>query len=240
MDGNQMTQTAPIMRAIVKRIPQVRPLLTPRARWMTASPAPYKTAEFMTATIERMVRTVYEGYLGGEFIDIMANLIQGQFTQAYTRTVLGEGLVMDAEFEAHLDELILGQFDFVDQYFRDIINARIDATPIDPLLARASLWGNRYNEVVSEANAEIARRFGKRLVWRLGATEQHCTTCAALNGIVAFAREWDAAGFKPQAAPNALLECGGWRCDCSLTITDQRRSPRALETLLNIGVSGNL
>ena len=59
------------------------------------------------------------------------------------------------------------------------------------------------------------------LVWRLGRTEQHCSTCFALNGTVASATDWVISGIRPQAAPNARLECGGWRCDCSLDVTDE-------------------
>jgi hypothetical protein len=228
--------------ALVRRYPAVRAALTPRARWVVAmrQPAEYKTAEFMQRTIESLVRGVYGGFVGGEFIDIMANLIQGQLTQAYNRALADEGLVMDEDFAADLERLILAQFDYVDQYFRDIVDARIDGTPIEPLIVRASLWANRYNETYSEAQMAIAKRFGGKMIWMLGATEEHCPTCAALNGIVAFATEWETAGFRPQNAPNDLLACGGWRCDCSLTITEKRRSPKALDTLLDIATMGNV
>jgi len=51
------------------------------------------------------------------------------------------------------------------------------------------------------------------LMWRLGATEKHCTDCAHLNGQIHRASEWNAAGIKPQSPD---LECGGWNCDCRL------------------------
>jgi hypothetical protein len=28
--------------------------------------------------------------------------------------------------------------------------------------------------------------------------------------------------FHPQGAPNDALECGGWRCDCSLEVTKEK------------------
>lgn len=51
------------------------------------------------------------------------------------------------------------------------------------------------------------------LTWRLGATEQHCTDCASLDGQTMTVSEWKAAGIQPQSPD---LECGGWRCDCRL------------------------
>ena len=67
----------------------------------------------------------------------------------------------------------------------------------------------------------------QRMKWELGETEEHCETCAALNGIVAFAREWETLGVHPQDAPNNKLECGGWQCGCTLTPTSQRRTSDA-------------
>jgi len=51
------------------------------------------------------------------------------------------------------------------------------------------------------------------LQWRLGATEEHCSDCARLDGQIHRASEWRASGWLPQ---NRNLECGGWNCDCSL------------------------
>jgi len=234
----------PVYRAIAKRFPALKAHLSRRARYLAAMGTPHhwdaKTADFMERTIRRYILGVYRGQLGFEFLDLMASLIEQQFTRAYNQALREEAIDMDAEFQSHLDGLVINQFPFVDGLFDDILQAVVDESPVEPLLSRADLWANRYNEVVNEAHLEIARRFGGKLVWRLGATEEHCETCAALNGLVAFGVDWDAAGLHPQGAPNGLLECGGWRCDCSLEPTTQRRSPRVLNTLLNIGVSGNI
>lgn len=48
-----------------------------------------------------------------------------------------------------------------------------------------------------------------------------------LNGIVAYAREWNEYGIHPQSPPNDLLECGGWRCQCRLVSTAKRVTPKA-------------
>jgi hypothetical protein len=42
----------------------------------------------------------------------------------------------------------------------------------------------------------------------------------------------------PQNAPNDSLECGGWKCDCSLTPTDARRTPGAYGKIEEIILAG--
>jgi hypothetical protein len=79
----------------------------------------------------------------------------------------------------------------------------------------------------------IAAHYGQRMMWVYGDAD-HCSTCEQLNGIVAYASEWETLGVKPQSPPNPLLQCGGWRCKCSLRVTDRRRSPKAFETIMNI------
>ena len=99
------------------------------------------------------------------------------------------------------------------------------------------MWSNRYNEVVNEAKIWFGGK--QRLKWKLGATEKHCTTCQALDGIVAYASEWEQSGLKPQNPPNPNLECGGWHCDCSLETTDEKRSPDALGTLMDLATAAH-
>jgi len=90
--------------------------------------------------------------------------------------------------------------------------------------------------------AQMGGQVGVMGVWRLGATEEHCPFCSAFHGLVAYASEWRELGIQPQNAPNPALTgtrhgekgCEGWRCDCSLDDTDQRRSPKVYDTLLNI------
>ena len=218
-----------ILRNAAKLAPTVRPLLSNKARFMLYTPEAYKTYDYMQKVIEGLVSGVYNNLVGGQFVDSMANLISGQLTQAYQQAYIDEGFTgftLPDYLASSLEMMILNQYDFVDQYFRDIVDARIDGAPIDPLLARASMWANRYNEAYNQAVALITKEMGGRLVWNYGEAE-HCKTCLSLNGIVAFASEWDTLGVHPQGAPNSKLECGGWKCQCSLTPTTKRRSPNA-------------
>lgn len=218
-----------IAREAVRVLPEIRQHLSARARWMLYSPTEYKTYDYMLSVITGLVRGVYSGAVGGQFIDTMANVISGQLTQAYRQAWEDEGMTeyFAPEYLAtSLETMILNQYDYVDQFYRDIVDARVDATSIDPLLIRASMWANRWNEAYNEAVRLITVENGGKLIWEYGEAE-HCETCRSLNGIVAFAKEWDTLGVKPQNAPNNQLECGGWNCQCALVQTDKRRSPGA-------------
>jgi hypothetical protein len=230
--------TSRIVRLVVQAVPEVRPHLRGRALAFVFNIDPaYKTQDFFEDTIERLIEQVYNGRMGGEFIDIMANLIQGQITQAFRQAYEEQGYtdyILPSYLQSALESMILKQYGFVDRFYRDIIDARVDEGPIAPLLSRAPLWANRWNEAYNEATLLILKDGGGNMEWQLGATEQHCSTCEALNGIVASAREWEELGVKPQGAPNDSLECGGWRCDCSLTATNARRSPDAYGRIMAI------
>ena len=86
------------------------------------------------------------------------------------------------------------------------------------ILARLNLWANGRQRV-----RNIARTHDPAdplLVWRLGATEEHCRDCLEANGRVLHASEWRTlanVGIHPQSPS---LECGGWNCDCSLVKHD--------------------
>jgi hypothetical protein len=236
-----MTSLLPsAVRAIAARFPSVVPHLKGLAAWMAVKPTAYKTYDFYLDTLTRMITNVYNNQLGGEFIDIMSSLVQGQLTQAFQQAWMdedGRGDMPDYLTGA-LEEMILGQYEHVDQLYRDIVDARVDETALEPLLARAPLWANRWTEGYNQAVHLITMENGGNEEWVLGETEQHCETCAALNGIVARASEWDELGVHPQGGPNPLLACDGWQCDCSRQQTDKRRSPKAYESIMNIVQKG--
>lgn len=214
------------IRQVVATVPDVRKHLSGRARWSLYKPAEYKTVDYMENAIEGLVNGVYNGNIGGQFIDTMANIISGQLTQAYRQAWEDEGntdyFAPDYLAES-LEAMILGQYDYVDQFYRDIVDARVDGTSVSPLLARAKLWANQWNAAYNEAVRLMTLQGGGNLVWEYGDAE-HCNTCLSLNGIVARASEWDTLGVKPQGD---MLQCGGWNCKCALVSTDKRRSPNA-------------
>jgi hypothetical protein len=201
-----------------------------------------KTYDYYLGKLQSLVKTLYSGAIGGEFIPIMDNLVRGQIANAYETAWVDSGFELPPQdyIKSAFEAMYQDQRSYIDGFYKDIVDAKIDQTPIEPLLSRAELWANQWNTAYNDGLRLVSVEMGGKLVWRLGATEEHCSTCATLNGIVAFASEWDQSGVKPQNAPNGLLECGGWRCDCSLEGTDKRRSPNALARILDAATSANL
>jgi hypothetical protein len=240
------------LRAVIKAYPAVIPHLKGKARWVAfgsaqITPVPIppgyvdfqwsgKTVEFYQSTLERLIRSVYNGDLGGEFLDILANLVQGQLTQAFESVWAEEGeegALPDYLAEV-LENMILSEYDHADGLYRDAVDARVDEMPIDPLIARAALWASRYTDAENEARRLIALNNGEKLEWIEGDTEDKCDTCVALDGIVAYAATWDELGVRPQSPPNDAILCGGWHCDCKLQVTDKRVTRGAREKIQSV------
>jgi len=117
---------------------------------------------------------------------------------------------------------------------QDWLAARVDAEMgyIDQVLQNAkelrAEGGDYFEWVTSRADgftgsvasvynyAKMAAAGAMMLTWHLGNTEQHCSTCAKLNGQSHRAKWYLAHDYIPRK-PGANLECGGYRCDCSLT-----------------------
>jgi hypothetical protein len=201
-----------------------------------------KTVEYYIRALRRAVLNFFRMDMDAfEFIDEMVRLIDGQFTRAWNEGAREVGVDpkdMDEEDLAILQDRKDQEQEYILGFASDIETARIEQAPITPLYNRVEMWANRYNEVKSDAMIHFGGK--KKLEWQLGSTEQHCETCSQLNGIVAWAKEWEQSGIHPQGAPNGLLECGGWKCDCRLGVTDKRRTSNALETLMDIAASRNV
>jgi len=173
------------------------------------------------------------------FLDIFINEIENQLTRAWNegaRSVDVDPADMSPGDMLHLEALINSEYNHVISLAEAIENAKLYGWTLDKfrsgMRSRIDLWSARYRDVVNEARLWFGGK--KRLIWRMGATEEHCTTCNALNGLVAWGEEWDQSQIRPQHPPNPHLECGGWRCKCTLEPTEQRRGPQAMARLLNI------
>ncbi len=231
-----------VIRLTVQAIPDVRPLLKGRTLgFIFDVDTAYKTQAYFQGTVEHLVKQVYNGHMQSEFIDILSNVIRGQLTDAYNQAWEDDNntLPLPEYLASSLNYDILHQYDFVDGFYKDVVNARELKKPIDPLLNRAALWANRWKESYNRAVSIIAENEGAKEMWVLGETESHCPFCRALNGIVAYASEWSRLNVYPQKAPNPALTgeidgekgCEGWLCDCKLVKVDKRRSPKAYERI---------
>lgn len=224
------------IKAVILRHPEAVDYLDGSARNIAdvfLSPE-VKSFEFFLKTLRSSVRKVYNGDMGGEFIDILADLLQGQLTRAWDEGLKEAGYEPDEASDAERDRLILREYDFVDGFYRAIIDARVDQTPLDPLLARAEIWANRYDDVRNQAiiwatPEQDDEGSPQMMVWHYNPEKEHCDQCASLNGIIASLSEWRVSGYHPYAdwdgnLPNEYLGCGGWRCGCELLPTGEPRN----------------
>jgi hypothetical protein len=186
---------------------------------------------------------LYRGGDPGVFITDFVNAISNQLTRAWNAGALEMGVspkdmtdddreelraIINSEYEHILDlgtAITAAQQDTI-QEFRDTFRPRIE------------LWVSRYTDVKNQAKIYFGGK--TRLIWVEGDTKEKCPTCLALNGIVAFAQEWEMSGVRPQSPPNDILVCGGWNCSCTLQVTDKRRSPLALQRIMDIVTAANV
>lgn len=186
---------------------------------------------------------LYRGKMDNSaFLDKMIYAIGEQLGRAWNEGMVANGLDpkqdMTPDMEARIKELtdnehnhVIDLIDFIDQQ-------KADQAGMNAIDVRVDMWVNRYNDVVNIAKMETANLKDK-LEWVYGDTE-HCDVCAALNGIVASAKDWQTSGFHPQQPPNNLLSCGGWRCQCTLQPTDKRKTSGALDKLMTLAVAHNV
>lgn len=212
------------IKAAVDKYPAVIPYLKTAA---------LKTYAFYASSIRDLTKKRYDGRIDHlSFVASMETLIETQLRLAWFEGMAVNELEpsdMTTEWAAILREIIMSEQDHVAEFGLAIERARRDDAPLDPLMARADMWGNRYNDVMNRAKMETAGEKDK-LIWVYGDTD-HCETCLSLNGIVAYASEWAASIYHPQQPPNDYLDCGGWRCKCRLEPTKKRRTKNAAEVL---------
>ena len=138
---------------------------------------------------------------------------------AYTDGLVEGGIAAD-EITPEDREAVLTwvreQEQFIDRTSNEIF--RQEQLPTAQAEMRAELWANKSLRSIYQAGRASADRNGM-YKWRLGATEQHCTTCMGLNGQVHRMDTWTKAGLLPGVDK---LECKGYNCDCELERTNER------------------
>jgi len=170
--------------------------------------------------IRAAVRGLWTGYLDGfGFMDSMISSIRRQLTLAWREGAAEVGIRPDemtgSELQA-LENMINGQFSHVTS-FMDAIRAGSKANKglLRPMLARGRLWIARYDEAKMKGRMMAAA--DRKQLWVLGRTNVHCSTCSKMSGKVKRASSFLAHGVLPQSR---VLECGEFRCGCSLDPTD--------------------
>lgn len=123
------------------------------------------------------------------------------------------------EAQTWLNNRIDQEVQFANTLFSDLKALRDDKEiPMEDKLQSAQMHAEAYTNTLVGVYAEgkmqgDPERDGK---WVLGATEEHCDTCADLNGQTHPLSWYLDRDYIPRQAGSKTLDCGGWRCDCSI------------------------
>jgi hypothetical protein len=143
---------------------------------------------------------------------------------------------------ALLSKLIAEEKEYITGLAVAIIDIKDSGATLDDFRSqfrpRIDIWASKYDEVKIKSSMHFNGKVRRK--WILGAAEEHCPSCSALNGIVAYSYEWEAAGIFPGENGSETLACHGYNCQCECPETDERRSPNAFQRLLDIATSGNV
>lgn len=184
------------------------------------------------ATFKTSIRAAARGLWAGktdllDFVDMMYSAIRRGYEQAWRDGAATCGIKpaeRTPEEQAALDEMITANQGYVVRYGDWIVeHNQASGAKLQPVLDRAELWVNRYNEV--KAKAQTMACGDKKLQWILGKTERHCKTCRKLHGRVHRASVWKRIDIYPRDTRPGKLDCHGFYCDCSLQETDLPATP---------------
>ncbi len=240
------------VKTIVDRYPEIRKSLDMETISMLEDIGTYtpselydlvygvKTQEHYERQLWKIVQDYFQNKIDAySYIDQITKVISNQLEKAFNegaRAVDVDPSEFTSKDLAELTSIINSEYGYVLELATDIENARANGMTIQEFRQafrnRISLWANRYKDTVNRAKVYFGKKV--KLMWKLGRTKEHCSTCSKLNGMVAWGEEWEESGIHPQEPPNGHLECGGWKCECDLIVTKKRRSPHALTRLQNI------
>lgn len=118
-----------------------------------------------------------------------------------------------ADRRRKVGEWLALQNTYINSFVDDVNSGRVTR---ENAAVRAEMWVNKslrsiYFVGLNDSAGE------KYYTWRLGATQQHCKTCATLNGQTHKLKEWMKSGWLPQCT---CLECKGFQCDCRFDPSD--------------------
>lgn len=131
----------------------------------------------------------------------------------------GEQRAMQNEINGQLQHVLRLMSDILVLRERIALKTRDYDSVKARLLDRATLWANRYYEVVAKATALVGK--DQKLRWTIDPFKKNCSSCLKLNGKVKRASWWVANGILPRVAGAPYLMCRGFLCGCSLEPTDE-------------------
>jgi len=169
-----------------------------------------------------------------QFYDAMMMVVRQGITAAWHEGAAECGIMpseLTPEEKTAMQQAMYSEYNHVNDFARTIeAGSKAHGGKMGTLMQRAELWINRYLDVTNRARVMACA--DQKLMWVLGPTKDHCIDCSRLNGKTKRASQWERAGIRPQSP---ALACGGWRCLCSLVVTDEPLSKGPLPRLAGPG-----
>jgi hypothetical protein len=125
---------------------------------------------------------------------------------------------MDDDDKRVLAEWVSSQQSYVTPFAGDVMAAAGDQSAKDAILGRVDLWVQSIETL--GAQGAMSAKANAMVTWRLGPTEEHCDTCAGLDGQRHRAKWFTGNGYIPREPGSATLACQGFRCLCFLEAAD--------------------
>ncbi len=184
--------------------------------------------------IRAAVRGLWTGHLDyDQFFQNMVLAVRRGFTQAWYEGAKEWGVKpneLRPDERLALEAAINQELLFIDGLGVFVeSNSKRFGGKLGKSFARTKAWINRYNSIRNQA--AVSAGGDRKMIWLLGVTEVHCRSCLKLHKKVKRASQWAQRNIQPQNAPNPLLECQGFLCDCDLVPTNEPMSRGPLPAL---------
>ena len=167
-----------------------------------------------------VVTTLYAGVITyGQAYARASKIISEALRSAFYAGFVKAGIYpseITPEEHNKINDYIYTQIDFLPGYLNAI---QSHASSKAGLISRLELWINRYREAINLGF--LWAEGDPKVIWVLGPTSDHCSSCSRAAGKVKRKSQFEAIGLIPQSTN---LECGGFRCKCSLEKTDEPMS----------------
>lgn len=193
------------------------------AEWL-ASQSAFKTiGQVVTRYDDRLTNAVYDVWNShSSAVDLRRahKALLKQFAPMIYEEGMREGGIdeIDDEDQAAMDEAVgdwlSSQVEFVNSFAKDVDAARANKDERPKVVDRVALWVDSLRSLGDLGKAYALKN--EKGTWIMGDTE-HCDTCLKLSKMKSHRVSWFVErGYIPRQNGSDTLECGGWKCDCSI------------------------
>lgn len=168
--------------------------------------------------IRNAVRGYWKKILSYEqFFSIMLLATEQGITEAGFTGARNCG-IMPSELDYIQQRAILNMVLREQQWINGFAEAIEQSEKLTPMFKRADIWIGRFEGARDEMQLLLCDG-AVRMKWVAPLGE--CKSCAALDRQIRTTEYWNIVGVRPREHDSKLLACGGWKCRCSLVVTDE-------------------